>query len=70
MFVIVGMSTEEHFLRSQVHGYRVRIKLFVGTVEQDFQSQRHMTASINVVVNRLFNNTSTECSGMTFLNPN
>jgi len=34
MLVIVGMSTEEHFFEKP-SGYRVRIRLFVGTVEQD-----------------------------------
>jgi len=35
VLVIVGMSTKEHFLRSQVGIGPVRIRLFVGTVEQD-----------------------------------
>jgi len=34
MSVIVGVSTEDHFLEKP-SGYRVRIRLFVGTVEQD-----------------------------------
>ena len=34
MLIIVGMSTEEHFFEKP-SGYRVRIRLFVGTVEQD-----------------------------------
>jgi len=34
MLVIVGMSTEEH-LFEKPSGYRVRIRLFVGRVEQD-----------------------------------
>jgi len=33
MLVIAGMSTEEHFEKPS--GYRVRIRLFVGTVEPD-----------------------------------
>jgi len=36
MLVIVGMSTEEHVFEKP-SGYQVRIRLFIGTVEQGLQ---------------------------------